>query len=102
MRSRTNFMFISCYIVSKVIVAELLEHPVAKRASFIGIQKNEPVYFSLYSFTLIGLLTDALFEAFADIVYADNPFDSEFNLRSRLYVQLLPVEIGLKQGFGYS
>lgn len=95
-------MFIGSFIFSKVIVGELLEHRVAKRASFVGISPEEPVYFSLYSFTLVGLLTDCIFEAFSDIIYEDNPLESEINLRTRLYTQLLPKDVGMKRGFGYS
>ena len=80
-----NFLFIGCYIISKVIVGELLEHRVAKRASFVGVNSKEPVYFTLYSFTLIGLLSDCIFEAFSDIIYADNPMDAEIDLRGRLF-----------------
>jgi hypothetical protein len=65
-RSRLNFMIMSCFLVSKVLVGELLEHKVAKRALFVGVHVNEPAYFPLYSFTMIGLLTDILFEAFAE------------------------------------
>jgi len=75
----------SAYIISKVLVGELLEHRVAKRSAFVGIAKSEPVYFTLYSFTLIALLTDAMFEAFSDLIYAEHAMDSEVELRARLF-----------------
>jgi len=101
-RSRANFLIISAYTISKVIVGELLEHRVAKRSAFVGVAKSEPVYFTLYSFTLIGLLTDAMFEAFSEMIYADNAMDSEAELRARLFTQLLPKDVSLKRGFGYA
>ena len=95
-------MLISAWFISKVLVAELLEHRVAKRASFVSLPQREPPYFTLYSFTLIALLTDAVFEAFTETLFAEQPYESEINLRSQLFDQLLPPTVGLKRGFGYS
>ena len=36
-RSKLNFMLISSFFLVKVPVVELLEHRIAKRASFIGL-----------------------------------------------------------------
>ncbi len=74
-------MFMSCFLVSKVIVGALLEHKVAKRALFVGVNPDEPAYFSLYSFTMIGLLTDIIFEAFAEQIIAENPNEKEVDLK---------------------
>jgi hypothetical protein len=93
---------IAGFVFSKVIVGELLEHKIAKRASFVGVAKNEPVYFSLYSFTLLALLADSIFEAFSDVIYAGDPEESEDELRARLFTQLMPKDLGLKRGFGYA
>lgn len=95
-------MVMSCFLVSKVLVGELLEHKVTKRALFVGVHANEPAYFALYSFTMIGLLTDILFEAFADRIIAESPEEPEQDLRQRLFTSLLPPGVGLKRGFGYS
>ena len=100
-RSKLNFLMMSAFVFSKVVVGELLEHKVAKRASFVGVAKSEPPYFSLYSFTFLALLTDCMFEAYADVLYADNPDEAESDLRSRLFMQLMPKDVGLKRGFGY-
>lgn len=101
MRSKLIFGMIAIFLISKVIVGELLEHKVAKRALFVGVPKSEPAYFSLYSFTFLALLTDCIFEAFAEDIYKDGPDEAEVDLRSKLFMQLMPKDVGLKRGFGY-
>ena len=64
-RSRVNFLLIACFFICKVLAGSLLEHKVAKRANFVGLKLQEKTYFSQYAFTLIAILSDVLFEAFA-------------------------------------
>lgn len=64
-RSKVNFLLISCFFVSKVLVGSLLEHKVAKRANFVSLRLSEKTYFSQYAFTMLAVLTDILFETFA-------------------------------------
>jgi hypothetical protein len=70
-----------------------LEHKVAKRANFVGLKLQEKTYFSQYAFTLIAILSDILFEAFAQLIIEDRPLESEIELRKQLFNNLTPPEI---------
>ena len=100
-RAKVIFGMIALFLFSKVVVGEVLEHKVAKRALFVGVPKTEPAYFSLYGFTFLALLTDCVFEAFAEDIYKEGPEEAELELRSKLFMQLMPKDVGLRRGFGY-
>ncbi len=70
-----------------------MEHKVAKRANFVGLKLQEKTYFSQYAFTLIAILSDILFEAFAQLIIEDRPLESEIELRKQLFNNLTPPEI---------
>ena len=70
-----------------------MEHKVAKRANFVGLKLQEKTYFSQYAFTLIAILSDILFEAFAQLIIEDRPLESEIELRKQLFNNLTPSEI---------
>lgn len=88
--------------MSKVLVGSLLEHKIAKRANFVGLKIQETSYFSQYGFTLIALLTDVLFEAYAQQIIEDQPLNSEIDLRKQLFINILPPEIEIQRKFSYT
>ena len=67
----------------------------AKRANFIGMKLKETSYLSQYGFTLLALLTDILFEAYAQLIIEDRPLDSEIDLKKQLFNNLIPNDTSL-------
>ena len=56
-------MIIAIYVISKVLVHEVLNNK-QTRTIFKTVQETEMVFFHFYGLTLIALLTDLLYSRF--------------------------------------
>lgn len=65
LRTKYESFLIGNMFFLKVVIQELLNDKTSKRAMFPGILSEELLYFELYSYTIIALLTDIYFEMFA-------------------------------------